>query len=352
MRNRSGRPAFTLIELLVVIAIIGVLIALLLPAVQAAREAARRSQCSNNLKQLGLAVHNYHDSLGSLPWGQMEDDHWMDFSGLVPILPFLEQAPLYNALNMMDVWTASSPAKPGYAPNTTVTQATVAGFLCPSDPDRLTTPSGHSNYAFNSGSSPDSVSIQGPFNGMFIGADPNTVLNTRVFGFRDILDGLSGTAMMSEKVKGVGGFDSPRVWDATNPTSNVYTLASPGDLTTPGPYYAACKAFVPQPGNSGQLQTGQGYNSDVAGIGGAWQVGYPSQTRYTHVMPPNNWSCDVGSGGASQFGAHTASSRHSAGVNVVMGDGSTRFVRSTVAKEVWWAIGTKANNETVDQGSY
>ena len=352
MSDRRDRPGFTLIELLVVIAIIGVLIALLLPAVQAAREAARRSQCTNNLKQLGLAMHNYHDTQGSLPWGQMEDDHWMDFSGLVPILPFLEQAPLYNSLNMMDLWTATSPALPGYGPNTTATQATVSGFLCPSDPDRLTTPSGHDNYALCSGSSADSVYTLGPFNGIFIGADPGAVLNTRVYGFRDVLDGLSGTAMMSEKVKGVGGFDSPRVWDVTKPTSNVYIVASPGNLTSPLPYYTACNSFVPQVGNSGQLQTGQGYNQSVAGIGGAWHVGYPSQTRYTHVMPPNNWSCDVGSGGAGQQGAHTASSRHNGGVNLLMGDGSTRFARATVTKEVWWAIGTKANNETVDQNSF
>src|SRR3954452_5336840 len=104
MRNaRRSRRAFTLIELLVVIAIIAVLIALLLPAVQAAREAARRLQCVNNLKQLGLAVHQYHDAHNSFPPGQLLFINWRDLSSLVLLLPFIEQQPLYSAFNFADV---------------------------------------------------------------------------------------------------------------------------------------------------------------------------------------------------------------------------------------------------------
>ena len=96
---RSPRPrGFTLIELLVVIAIIAVLIALLLPAVQAAREAARRMQCTNNLKQIGLAMHNYHSAINTLPWGDLTG-YWNDWSAVALMLPYLEQAPLYNSMN-------------------------------------------------------------------------------------------------------------------------------------------------------------------------------------------------------------------------------------------------------------
>ena len=102
----SPRRGFTLIELLVVIAIIGVLIALLLPAVQAAREAARRSQCSNNLKQIGLALHNYEGAIGAMPWGEGPGG-WNDWSALCLMLPYIEQKPLYDSLNFANTSNAS-----------------------------------------------------------------------------------------------------------------------------------------------------------------------------------------------------------------------------------------------------
>ena len=363
MRVRSGRRAFTLIELLVVIAIIAVLIALLLPAVQAAREAARRAQCVNNLKQLGLALHNYHSTHDCIPWGDLEDNDWLDISGQTALLPFLEQTAIYNAMNFYDVFAQYSvgPAQIGYPLNTTAVMSVINGFLCPSDVDRLlpiTTassgvPSAHINYCTSRGSSPDSVVILGPFNGMFIGADPSAQLNTRVFKFRDVLDGLSQTAMMAEKVKGVPAKSGVQaiVRDNLSPTSDHYVVTASGaTVTSPAPYYALCKAVNR---TTATLQTGQGYDSGPYQIGGAWHCGYVPQTGYTHVMTPNTWSCIAnGGGGANNEGAHTASSRHSGGVNVLMGDGSTRFIKDSINNVTWWALGTKANNEVVSADQY
>src|SRR5215475_1598603 len=139
LRNKVERPpiaalhrrcAFTLVELLVVIAIIGILVALLLPAIQAAREAARRSQCVNNLKQLGIAIHNYHDTAGCIPMGAFDmKNGWQQWSALACLLPYIEQSPLYNALN----FTNMAGCDPNNLINTTGVRAGVNGFLCPSD---------------------------------------------------------------------------------------------------------------------------------------------------------------------------------------------------------------------------
>src|SRR4051812_50130924 len=118
--RRLRRAGFTLIELLVVIAIIAVLIALLLPAVQAAREAARRVQCVNNLKQFGIAVHGYANAIGSFPPGQLEGNDWADWSAHTFLLPYLEQVPIYNAINFNGFGFGVFPAHPTLEPaNTT-----------------------------------------------------------------------------------------------------------------------------------------------------------------------------------------------------------------------------------------
>src|SRR5262245_25608882 len=152
MRSHHVRRGFTLIELLVVIAIIAVLIALLLPAVQAAREAARRMQCVNNLKQFGLAMHNYHDTIGSLPWGHGPTGS-NDWSSFALMLSQYEQSPLYNAINFANGLAVPDMGTAGFA-NTTAVYSKLSLMICPSDIDRLTTPGGHSNYAANSGSLP------------------------------------------------------------------------------------------------------------------------------------------------------------------------------------------------------
>ncbi|MDR3636213.1 MAG: DUF1559 domain-containing protein [Isosphaeraceae bacterium] len=343
-RRRAG---FTLIELLVVIAIIAVLIALLLPAVQAAREAARRAQCVNNLKQIGIALHNYHSTVNSLPPGQLEGTNWCDWSAHAMMLPYLEQSAVYNAINFTGWEIGASPAMPGYPANTTAQRIVLNVFLCPSDVDRLSTPEGHNNYAACSGSSPDSTAVLGAFNGPFLCADPNSGSTAaQIYSFASITDGLSNSAAFSEKVKGVG---STNPLDPIKPTSTVYLVTPPANPSVPDQYYASCSAINPL---TNPLATGQGFDQTPTGTGSAWHVGYPPQTRYTHVLPPNTWSCDFGSGGGGIRGAYTASSRHSGGVNVLFCDGSVRFVKQSVNMATWWALGTIALGEVISSDSY
>ena len=348
----SGRRGFTLIELLVVIAIIAVLIALLLPAVQAAREAARRMQCINNLKQIGLALHNYHATNGCIPWGHCEDNDWMDYSAHLPLLPYLEQTAVYNAFNVCDTFPMGGQdcgAEPGYPANTTSTYTKINVFLCPSDQDRLTAPTGHNNYVDNGGSAPDALYTAGTFNGPFMGADYNALLNTRVFSFAAITDGLSNTAAFSEKVKGIG---QSNALDTTQPISTVFYVNNAAVMNVPQPYMALCQAANPL---TTPPLTGYGYdqsdNPYFWGTGAMWHMGYDSQTRYNHVMTPNTQSCASGEDGPAP-GAHTASSRHSGGVNLLLCDGSVKFLKNSVAPATWWALGTKSAGEVLSSDAY
>jgi prepilin-type N-terminal cleavage/methylation domain-containing protein/prepilin-type processing-associated H-X9-DG protein len=357
-RQPPVRPGFTLIELLVVIAIIGVLVALLLPAVQSARESARRTQCVNNLKQIGLALHDYHDAVGSFPWGQCEAGHWQDYSCHLPLLPYLEQANVYNSFNMDDPWSygqTDGGARPGCPINTTAQYMKISVFLCPSDVDRLKTPFGHNNYACNSGTSPDSVNTPGPFNGPFISAAKATPGEARVYSFADITDGTGQTAAFSEKIKGIG---KAIALDPGKPTSVVMFVPIAAEMiSVPNLYNDMCK------GTSslvGQLPVGNGYrNAYMWGVGGMWHIGYPPQTRYNHVMTPNTWSCsasqdldDIQAPGAGYVGAHTASSRHPGMVNVLFCDGSVRTIKDTISVPVWWALGSIAGGEAISAKDY
>jgi len=348
MRTPRQRSGFTLIELLVVIAIIGVLIALLLPAVQAAREAARRTQCINNLKQIGLAIQTYHDSVRSLPPGASDmRNGWQQWSALAMLLPFLEQAPLYSAANFSNTGDSCDPG----GRNSTVIKSTISGFLCPSDTDRMSNADGHVNYAMNWGSKAYRYSSQpcGPF----VAADQTRM----TVGLQSILDGTSQTAAASERVKGIGNGEllgnqnqAREQIDPLNPDSDVLELAatSDSDATSISPlYYQACKVLSP--------------TSTVASTGipgGMWHTVLMGNTCYTHIMPPNAQSCGYGSidnsnpDGNHPMGALTASSRHSQSVNVVFLDGSTRTVRNSISNQIWWALGTMAGNEVVSQGDY
>jgi prepilin-type N-terminal cleavage/methylation domain-containing protein/prepilin-type processing-associated H-X9-DG protein len=360
----SGRRrGFTLIELLVVIAIIAVLISLLLPAVQSAREAARRAQCVNNLKQIGLAMHNYHSAVGSLPWG--DGPWWIEWSAHTLLLPYLEQGPIYNTINFADV------ELPNFLPalnidnpvNSTATYTVISVFNCPSDGDRLTEVSGHNSYMANSGSAPNCAygGIAGtpawnsPAAGPFIYSDSGSYTGLTFGGssvsLASITDGTSNTAAFSERVKAIGsnisGTSAP--FDGGKPTASLAVPAGPVPNNLEGqsqPFYQLCINTPPVPGaNNQDMANVNGQDDNISGA--MWSSGQPACTRYLHIMPPNSWSCRSG----LQIG-HVASSRHPGVVNVLFCDGSVKAIKSTIGLNTWWALGTRAGGEVISADQY
>ena len=312
------RRGFTLIELLVVIAIIGLLIALLLPAVQAAREAARRIHCANNLKQIGIALHNYHDQRGALPGAYLVYPT-TEFSALSQILPHLEQTPLYNALNF---------SLPYFDPtNDTVMRSSVDGFICPSDfPNPIPARGAQTNYMADMGSwivwqmnSGPNANLLPP-NGVFYGNSA-----TR---FADIPDGLSNTGVFSERVLADGSNA------IVSPVSDVFF--SPAAPTTIDAAVQMCQA----------VDIYDLSNQFPLFMGAPWING---QHIFLHVTPPNSRSCGF-------FTALRAvmppSSRHPGGVNLLLGDGSVRFIKDTINITAWRALGTIHGGEVISADAF
>jgi prepilin-type N-terminal cleavage/methylation domain-containing protein/prepilin-type processing-associated H-X9-DG protein len=314
------RRGFTLIELLVVIAIIAVLIALLLPAVQMARESARRTQCRNNLKQIGLALNNYHDTHQTFPPARFTG---MEYSALSYILPELEQAAVFNSINFQVPRLPPNIAPINHPANDTARLRVVESFLCPSDFENpLPALGGALNYWGNLGSS----IVFNPTHAANVGMAKldGTIFPDSRIRHQDIFDGSSHTAMFSERVQR----------DGSNAIVTLHSDIFLGTTApaTPDQAMLDCRAV-----NKTNLA-----NQFPAHMGAPWLNG---QHVYQHVSPPNDSSCGFNSVGRSTM---TASSRHPGGVNELYGDGSVRFIQNNVDLSLWRAIGTRATAETVD----
>ncbi len=352
--NKSQRSGFTLVELLVVIAIIGILIGLLLPAVQAAREAARRMSCSNNFKQIGLAMHNYHSAYKRLPMhgtgatnefnNNTADADANDGTGFtrfelsysVGLLPFLEQQGLWSQIsnpmveNDGDIWPAFGP-RPGnvqYPP--WLTQ--IPTYRCPSDPGVGLPGLGRTNYAACTGDSFYDVETGAKRfdSGQWVTDELQASRSRCLRGvfvprsstrFRDILDGLSNTVAAGEIITGLGDRDT-RSSTFTNAKGGFFAVANNprrcnevaltnGHLDPARPRFWSASASVPL--------SERGYR---------WAAFHLLQSQMNTILPPNAEMCQVGH--SDTYGVAPPSSRHVGGCHILLTDGSVIFITDSI----------------------
>jgi prepilin-type N-terminal cleavage/methylation domain-containing protein len=321
----NPRRAFTLIELLVVIAIIGVLIALLLPAVQAAREAARRAQCTNNLKQIGLALHHYESTHGRLPSARTGSPHL--WSALAQILPSLEGNTVYNTINF-DLGSLPTAARPWDYGNATALRTIISTYLCPSDPNqhRLSPDFGPNNYVANSGTGiPNGGSFR-PEDGPQ--AVDGVFFDRSAVRYAEITDGLSNTAAFSETTRG-NGVDSTGI----APIDRNRQYGQGVSLTSITDDFCI---------NAITLWVGQ--------RGREWARGSMLYATINHYYTPNHALMDCMSGNV--IGRTAARSAHAAGVNLLCIDGSVRFVKNSVSLNTWRALSTRNGGDFLSADAF
>jgi prepilin-type N-terminal cleavage/methylation domain-containing protein/prepilin-type processing-associated H-X9-DG protein len=365
-KNKKG--AFTLVELLVVITIIGILIALLLPAVQAAREIARRIQCSNNLKQIGLGIHTYHNTFEALPAGSggpysASTANKARYSLFVPILPFLEQTNVYNAL-----------AQDTLAPNGnfsgvigTAHAAKISLYLCPTSGSpgltKTEDQSGKCSYKYCLG---DNAAVWSITNGR-LEAIRGAFGYQTWYNLSAFSDGTSNTLTFSERVL----CDDLATRRSRNIKMGVYhnnaTVSAPfATVTDPFNPSGTVKMFTSRPDCLNKAVAG--YYVDIitdtncwGESGLAWIDGYYMYSSFTTIIPPNGPSCFNRNGTALDVGAFAPTSDHSGGVNVSLADGSVRFVSETIDSGtgsacvvsgvspfgIWGALGSKNGGESL-----
>ena len=384
------KRGFTLIELLVVIAIIAILIALLLPAVQQAREAARRTQCKNNLKQIGLGLHNYLSTHSKFPPGRMMPDFkrngvvqttYTSYSSATPpsacfvgarsvhqhILPFMEQGNIYNLINQsihsQQMTTGlTTPLNANY-----VAYANAATlFLCPSDPflGRVTT---ENNYVYNFGgdtpyagaSSSGNQSITtgtlsngtGFWSGKTRTCQGNGAFSIGSLSDRDFTDGMSNTAIFAERTKGTGA-DMATVKPGRSDVITSPNRISPTVVGDPQALFNSCVNYVPAVSSFNFSSYGRWLsNSDFSN---GWPFAAMSGTMYNHMAPPN-WKgqdCGMLSAINDTPGEHaiiSARSLHIGGAQAVMADGSVKFFSENIDTDVWRGVGSRDGGEVLGE---
>jgi prepilin-type N-terminal cleavage/methylation domain-containing protein/prepilin-type processing-associated H-X9-DG protein len=334
---KPRRRGFTAIELLVVLGIVSILAGLLLPAVAAAREAARAAVCKTRLRDLCLASHHYSGTHGTLPaYSQpgSSDGHYSCFSVQAQLLPFLEQAATFELLNFV------APMKPpnafgsyAWAAQATAMNSGVPAFLCPSDVGNF---AGGVNFRTNLGVGPSfwtSAEHPDSGNGVFAGI---VVYPRRLV---DIVDGLSKTAMFSERITGSGVAENLTAPQDVNGIVVVW-----GDVQTADQVLQVCNATA---------GLAPGSVASYPHSGKYWAVGNLLHGWYNHTATPNWPARDCG--WLNMFSGHgmaTARSRHGGGVNLGLCDGSVRFVADSVEIKFWRALSTRSGLEALDLADF